>query len=147
MTRLEVQAAARTWLGVKFRHQGRSTAGLDCIGLLVMVGQHFGVPHTDYQHYTGWPDPQRRILAVLNDCLERRPAGEIWDGTIGVFAQERLPCHVGIFSRKHGMVHLIHAMMARRVVLEEPFQQELGGNAVVRQFRMIRRYGFPGLED
>lgn len=33
----EVIVEARTWLGVPFRHQGRSRTGVDCIGLVIAV--------------------------------------------------------------------------------------------------------------
>ena len=33
VTREMVVAEARTWIGVKWRHQGRTREGVDCIGL------------------------------------------------------------------------------------------------------------------
>ena len=35
-------AEARTWLGVPFRHQGRTRHGVDCIGLVLCVRRAFG---------------------------------------------------------------------------------------------------------
>lgn len=143
MTRAEVQAAARTWVGVPYRHAGRSERGLDCIGLVVVVARHFNVPHVDHQHYTAWPDPHGRLFAECDQVLVLR-SDEPREGTIGVFRQDgyRLPCHVGIFTRREGSLYLVHAMLARRRVVEEPFTESgLGG------FRLIRRYAFPALED
>ena len=33
----EVVREARTWVGVPFRHQGRSRSGVDCGGIIVVV--------------------------------------------------------------------------------------------------------------
>lgn len=142
MTRAEVVAEARSWLGVSFRPKGRSRRGVDCIGLLVVVGQAFAVAHVDQQHYTDWPDPTRRILTELDRFLERRPSEEDWDGTIGVFTtHQSLPGHVGIFSTRHNAPHLIHARMQQRVVLEQVFDND----PRTRSTQLVARYGFPGL--
>jgi hypothetical protein len=143
MTRADVVAEARRWLGVKFRPKGRSRAGVDCIGLLVMVGRAFAVAHVDQQHYTDWPDPQREMLRQFDRFLERRPADQSWEGTVGVFAQTRLPCHTGIFSLQHGVPHVIHARANMRVVLEEPHNLD----PTPRAMRLVALYGFPGLVD
>lgn len=143
MTRAEVVAQARRWLLVPYRHEGRSRAGVDCVGLLVVVGRALGVPHTDVTNYTGWADPQRRIFAEMDKFLTLRPADETdWDGTIGIFAEAALPCHAGIFSTQHRAPHVIHSRMSARRVVEEPYDP----NPRNRPFRLLRRYGFPGLE-
>lgn len=144
MTRAEVVAAARRWLGAKYRHEGRDGNGLDCIGLVVVVGRAFNVRHTDVGNYTSWPDPQRRIFTEFGKYLALAPGHETnWDGTIGVFAQQGFPCHVGIFSTKHQVRHVIHSHILHRQVIEDPFDD----NPRNRSFRLLRRYAFPGLED
>ena len=39
-------AQARSYLGVPWRHQGRTRAGIDCAGLVVLVARDLGL--TDY---------------------------------------------------------------------------------------------------
>jgi hypothetical protein len=141
MLRAEVVAEARRWLGTPFRPKGRSHRGLDCIGLVVVVGTAFDVPHEDQQHYTDWPDPERRLLTELGRFLEPQPLDQSWEGAIGVFTQDRLPGHVGIFSLQHGVRHMIHARMATRRVLEEAFDPHS------REYRLLALFGFPGLAD
>jgi cell wall-associated NlpC family hydrolase len=34
-----IVSAARSWLGVPWRHQGRTRQGVDCAGLVVLVGR------------------------------------------------------------------------------------------------------------
>ncbi len=145
MTRADVVAEARSWIGTRFRPKGRSRLGVDCVGLLVMVGRAFGVPHEDEQHYTDWPDPERRMLALFDRFMVRRlPSEATWDGTVGVFpTARRLPGHVGIFTTRHGVRHLVHAAANQRTVLEQPFDSD----PATRSMLVVARYAFPGLED
>jgi cell wall-associated NlpC family hydrolase len=47
VTGAAVVRAARSFLGVKYRHQGRSREGVDCIGLPVCVRAELGLPAMD----------------------------------------------------------------------------------------------------
>lgn len=47
MTGAEIVNVARLWLGVRYRHQGRSREGVDCIGLPVCVRAELGLPAFD----------------------------------------------------------------------------------------------------
>jgi cell wall-associated NlpC family hydrolase len=47
VTGAEIVAAARALLGVRYAHQGRSRAGLDCIGLPVLVRAELGLAPLD----------------------------------------------------------------------------------------------------
>ena len=46
-----IVAEARTWLGVLWRHQGRTRAGIDCVGLLVCVARALGLSDYDSTGY------------------------------------------------------------------------------------------------
>jgi cell wall-associated NlpC family hydrolase len=120
-----VVAAARAWLGVPWRHMGRSRLGLDCVGLLVVVGRDLGLEVEDQERY-----PRRPQGGYLRQTLERQlvdggrtPA----PGDIGLFADRRTPFHAGIFSLRYGRLHMIHAYAKRRKVVEEPFDHEWPG--------------------
>jgi hypothetical protein len=141
MTRLEVQAEARKWLRTPYKQRGRGTDGVDCIGFLVMVGRAFGVPHQDTLDYSCWPSQNHLILRILAQYLIRMPAKSSLPGLVGAFAEARLPCHVGIFSEKHGVPHLIHARIVPHYVIEEPWQ-----HMPRSELRLIGLLGFPGLE-
>lgn len=47
----DVVRVARGLLGVKYRHQGRSREGVDCIGLPVCVRAELGLPTLDVEGY------------------------------------------------------------------------------------------------
>lgn len=143
MTRADIVREARSWLGTAYRHKGRSRAGLDCIGLLVVVGRELDVPHEDQQNYSDYPTAERAIVSVLGRYLELAPPASPWPGSVGLFTDARLPCHCGIFSERYGAIHLIHAMLRRRVVIEEPWLDRVPGEPM----RLIRRFQFPNVED
>lgn len=108
-----------------------------------MVGRAFAVPHQDEQHYTDWPDPQKRMLGIFALYMQRcSPCEDNWDGTVGVFPTFRnLPGHVGIFSSQHGVRHIVHARADARAVLEQRFDPH------VRETLLVARFAFPGLKD
>lgn len=142
MTRSEIIAEARRWIGTPYRPRGRSIRGLDCLGLLVMIGQHFGVPHTDRTDYSLWPRHDYLILRTLGEALRPQPMAPdtCLDGCVGVFAERRLPGHVGVFSRQHSAAHLIHARITPGRVVEQAWINH-------EEMRLIGLFAFPGMTD
>ena len=51
MTGADVVRVARTFAGVRYRHQGRSRDGLDCVGLPICVRAELGLPGMDFSGY------------------------------------------------------------------------------------------------
>jgi cell wall-associated NlpC family hydrolase len=51
VTGADVVAEARQWIGVRYRHQGRSRDGVDCIGLPAVVRAELGLPALDVTGY------------------------------------------------------------------------------------------------
>lgn len=140
MTPDEIVAAARTWLDVPYLKRGRSRAGIDCIGLIVMQAIHWALPHHDEPHYSDWPDPRRRMLRIYARYMVRAQAGDPLKGTVGVFAGNILPCHTGLFSESHGKPHVIHARVDVGRVVEHEWRPNDG------EGRLVARFMFPGLE-
>jgi hypothetical protein len=142
MTRAEIEAETRRWVGTRYQKRGRANPGLDCLGLLVMVGRHFAIPHTDIQNYSDWPRGDHLILHTLDRFLRRlQPATPLLPGMVGVFAERRLPGHTGIFSELHGQTHVIHARIYPGKVIEECW-----GQVPTRELRLIGLFDFPGVE-
>lgn len=115
----DVVEQARSWLGVRWKHQGRDRAGVDCAGLLVCVLQTLGIPHTDRQDYREHPD-SRVLMSHLRSNLILAADGARVPGRVAVFRERLLPCHIGILSRQRDAIHIIHARANRRLVIEEP---------------------------
>lgn len=122
MTRQEIVAAARAHIGTPFLMQGRTAAGLDCAGLLVVTMQAVGLTPKDLLGYRGVPD-SRRFLAVLHSNLVPHRGPPI-EGCIGLFRQGSTPCHIGVFTQVAGELHMINSHVSRKRVVEERYEPQ-----------------------
>lgn len=139
MTRNEIVAEARTWLNVPYRPRGRSRLGIDCLGLLVVVAQHFDVSHEDRQDYKLWPDKDHALIRALGTYLRTLPMNDApQPGCVGLFCERTLPGHVGIFSLQHDTTHVIHARITPPRVLEQAW---VPGS----EMRLIAMFDLPGV--
>jgi hypothetical protein len=117
-SRADVISAARDWIGVRWLHQGRNRAGIDCAGLLIQIHLELNLPVEDKTGYKRTPnalDFLNHIRRQTTFCATPMP------GSIAVFRQEVMPCHTGIFAEKNGILTIIHADATQGKVLEEPF--------------------------
>lgn len=94
-------AAARGWIGVPSRHQGRSRGGVDCIGLVVMAARDCGydVPMTaNYGRFQAYFQYKPMLMGF---CERVGAAGE---GIIGLFMNEA-HLHVCVITEKGTIIH------------------------------------------
>ena len=102
-------AAARAYLGVPFRHRGRTSAGLDCAGLLVAAYRDLGVQLPDLRVYGREPHRnglERAVEAAFGSPADRGPC----IGDVLLMRFERDPHHLGIVGDyAHGGLSLIHS--------------------------------------
>jgi cell wall-associated NlpC family hydrolase len=115
-----VVAEARSWVGVRWIHQGRNRQGIDCIGLVVVVRRSLNIGDYDISGYPRSPDG-RFMSHFLNaggirvGILVAQPADLL------LFKQARSPCHVGIITAREGdVMHMVHAHAGHHKVVEEP---------------------------
>lgn len=122
ISREDVIAESRKWIGTRWVHQGRSEMGVDCAGLVIMVANALGLPAEDLLGYRRSPDGLLfRQHIVRQTTFERQPRA----GSIGLFREARFPTHTGIFGTDaDGNLTLIHAYMPYGRVMEEPFIHE-----------------------
>src|SRR5687767_14104668 len=84
-----IVAAARSWIGTPFAHQGRTrgpNGGVDCVGVVIKVAQELGLSEFDTRGYTAAPDAvemQRLLEAHLDYVpaparLNVRPGDVLW---------------------------------------------------------------------
>lgn len=110
-------AAARSMLGVTWRHQGRQRWAVDCLGLLVLAMRAAG---REVQDREGYPrDPQREGLRdeLVRQCGE---PGEWVHGGIALmrWPGAELPSHVGILVNSGDAWRLIHSYSSPGCVVE-----------------------------
>lgn len=102
-------AAARSYLGVRWRHCGRKPWAIDCVGLVILSARAAGIQIWDAKVYgrEPWDDLLRkRCVEECGDALTFAQAVPA-DIALIQFADE--PSHVGIVAdHPHGL-SLIHA--------------------------------------
>ena len=103
---------ARTLIGTPWQHQGRTEAGVDCVGLCVLALRAAGYSVQDRTDYGTDPDGTLRAALDANLIMvDDMRAGDI---ALVCFRAER---HVGIISVGDYGFTLIHAdSHAKRVV-------------------------------
>jgi cell wall-associated NlpC family hydrolase len=119
----DVIAAARAYLGVRFRHQGRTIAGLDCAGLVVRVAHDLGLSNADYTAYGHEPDG-RTLHTLLARHMDEVAPGEMRCGDVVFMAFQAFPQHLGILADGGRPFSLIHAYAPARKVIEHRLDDE-----------------------
>ena len=117
-TRAAFLAAARAYVGVRWRHLGRSQKGVDCIGLVIAALRDCGVAVDSPPTYTREPDGTLRdgLIERLGEPVTDWRAGDVvlmrWNTLNGPH------CHVGILGTNRGEWTLLHAYLAEQRVVE-----------------------------
>lgn len=117
--------AARKYLGTRFRHRGRSSFCLDCVGLGWRAYADCGVVLPDQRYYGRLPHDGRlmaSLAAALGEPVATGPlaAQHAQAGDVGVFAFDEVePHHVGLIgTTPYGELSLIHADARKGEVVE-----------------------------
>lgn len=137
-TAAEVIACARLYIGVRYQHQGRNRAGLDCLGLVVRVCHDLGLSSFDSRAYGRLPNGDQMRAALREQCTE--VDGEPRLGLVALMRFATEPQHVGLVGDHVGGVSLIHALAASRKVVEHRIDDAWRG-------RILGLYALPGVSD
>lgn len=110
-------AAARSYIGTPFHHQGRlPQVGLDCAGVVVCAAKACGYVVGDVAGYGRIPSNGLLEQAVLGHC-DRVDLSQARSGDVFLFRFRQEPQHLAVFA--DGM--LIHAYSAVGKVVENSF--------------------------
>ena len=113
-----VVEAARSWLGVRYKHKGRSRRGVDCVGLLFdTVNRSLGM-HMEDPHYVHRPTPEM-ALREIRRYATRITIAKLQPGDVVLMQFSGVATHFGIYTG-HGVVH---ACAPARRVIEQPFKR------------------------
>ena len=131
VSRDEWLAAARSWLGVPWVHQGRNRWGVDCIGLVICVARDLGLTDYDVRGYGRSPmgDFMRRECDRLMS-----PVREAEPGDVMILRFSSMPQHVLIRSDRG----VIHAWAPARRVVEVEYPRAW-------RSRVVASYRVPGV--
>lgn len=114
--RLEVEQTithARSLIGTKWRHMGRSTFGVDCLGLVILSLKSAGYPFKYERRYgrEPWKDGLREALVDhFGEPFEKY--GDFKPGDVALIKWEtnEQPAHVGLVADyRYGGLSLIHS--------------------------------------
>lgn len=99
--------AARRYLGVPFRHRGRSAQRLDCVGLVLRAYADCGVMLKDEQSYGREPDVNRFLGAI--EAALGAPVAGLHPGDVVTMKTKLHPHHLAIVTDHPEGLGLIHA--------------------------------------
>ena len=133
--RLALIAAARGYLDVRFRHQGRSERGVDCAGLVAVCLLAIGREAADVEAYGREPLNQGLRAMCVENFGEPVPKDEMRPGDVALMRFRGEPSHVGIVTDyPYGGLALIHAFAQVKKVVDQLIDDEWLGN-IVEVFR------------
>lgn len=131
-TACEVIACARTLIGVRFTHQGRSREGLDCLGFLIHIAQdlclQFGGQSAldlDVPSYGARPDALL-LKEKLDALLTPIALGALQPADIVLLRIDGVPRHLALISDYPiaDELGMIHAYAPARAVVEHRYDPE-----------------------
>lgn len=143
MTRLEIVAELRSWVGTPWRHQGRTKhKGCDCLGLVVELARLADrlpahIP-TNYHRM-----PFHNLLERTFDKYLDRVEGEtrVLDVVLMTWRRNKVPAHAGVLvpwppgrEEEGPPFGLLHALFETGAVSEHQFLPERMN--VVRYYRL-----------
>lgn len=108
---------ARAQLGVRFRHMGRSSRGVDCAGMVLGALGALGRPFVDVPAYGREPHNQTLRRMLVENLGE--PVTDMRAGDVPLMAFEGEPSHVGVLADyPYGGLSVIHGYARVRKVVE-----------------------------
>lgn len=113
---------ARTWIDVPWRHAGRNRAGIDCVGLGVVVTRALGI--CDYDVVTYSKEPTDGMLKHIETVADQIPIQDAKIGDILILNFGPYPFHAGFLAEKDGKPMIVHANARARKVIEEPYARD-----------------------
>lgn len=143
VTRDQVVAAARAFIGTPWKHQGRRRGvGVDCIGLIGGVASALALPGADEWatdqslHCYGRTPVAAMLLDACDRFLRRVRLADVQPADVLVMGFQNGPQHFAIVSRL-APTYIVHAYAQRRAVIET--------QAALPGAQILRAYAFNGV--
>lgn len=134
----DVVAEARSWVGTRYRHQGRDRSGIDCVGLVIKVAHTLEITEFDLTSYGRVPDGLM-LMELADEHMQRVPVSALEPGLIVVMRFATEPQHFAIVAEHpQGGLSLIHALAFSRKVVEHRLDETWSA-------RIVAAYRLPGV--
>jgi hypothetical protein len=125
----QVLLQARSWVGTKFHHQGRSKktqtqdGAVDCIGLIVGVAKELGLKNRNNELISKYDVTDYSKLGIGNRLINTLEehfdlVKDIQVSDVLLFSIMGQPQHVGIVAEKDNRFTLIHSYQGNNQVVE-----------------------------
>jgi len=140
--RSKIVKMAREWLGVPYRHQGRTRLGVDGAGPLVHIAKEVGLgdKFDDRLIYSANPETFS-LKPQMNSVLNKIASEEIKPGDLLLFRFSIHPQHVAIAVDYYtGGLGMLHCYSKVGKVVEHRL-------ANVWMARLVQAYRIPGIEE
>jgi len=126
VTREQVIAKAREYIGTPLDHQGRrkgANGRIDCVGVVLCVAEELGILDKDgaplgrNDHLNYGPQPHGKLvhettktrLVMKWEASDTRPMPDLVPGDVVTLRNPRAACHAGILTSINGRVAIVHA--------------------------------------
>lgn len=112
-------AACRSFMGVRFRHQGRNPEiGLDCAGMLGAGLRKIGRTFLDVKGYGREPHKNGLRAALVSNLGPPIAMADMRPGDVPLMRFDGEPRHVGVLTDLGGRLGLIHVHSENKRVQE-----------------------------
>ena len=109
-------------MGVRWRHQGRNRSGVDCCGLVIVVGRALGLVTYDTSAYGRRTTGGEFLKHFYDAGMIPKDLKNAEPGDVLVTHDHMFPCHCGVFGDRGGL-SFIHAYATRKCVVEAPAEE------------------------
>ena len=125
LRRRDIVAAARSWIGTPYRHQGRGRAGLDCVGLLVEVANDMRHPVDAPTAYSNQPQGWQLTKPCDDQLWKPKRQDKLIPGDLAVFTgwSPSEPQHFAFVGEGARGISIIHSFSKFDRVLEQPWNK------------------------
>lgn len=140
-TREQIVEKTRSFIGVPWKHQGRNRLGIDCVGLVIIVGNEMGLIDYTSNNYQRHGQGTTFLREFRAGMMVEKKLDEAKPGDVLLFRDKQYPCHSAIVGEKKGRLTIIHAHALHRKVLEEELEQ---GDWLIRR---VACFSYPNVEE
>lgn len=118
----QIVIEAKSWLGVPFRHLGRSRRGVDCVGLIICVAHALNLTDYDTRNYARRPNVIE-FVSEFKRNMDRVNLKKAGHGHVLLTREVRFPAHCGIIEVDELQRQwLIHSYEPFGKVVREPIR-------------------------